>query len=317
MNKFIYTIDNKRYHTLNYYYLKKYGFKVFKIPLDAGFSCPNIDKGAPCIYCDKTGSSAFPEIKNEDLLTQFSYGVKVMTKKWTGKYIGYFQAHSNTYAPLAILKEKYELILQQDNVIGLSIATRCDAITEDVYSYLSELNKNCDLTIELGLQSINENTTNLIQRGHSLKQFEEAVFKFKTAGIKVVVHIINGLPYEKKTDMLKTIIYLNQLKIDGIKIHMLFLERGTLISKLFEERHLKLLTKDEYIDIVISQLEILDPEIVIHRITGDPNKENLIAPTWLLKKTILLNDIDKEMANRDTWQGKYYKKTNFCLVFLR
>ncbi len=305
MNPFSYSLDNKRYHTLNYYYKKKYGFKVFKISLDAGFSCPNIDKnGAGCIYCDSKGSAAFEEVNTKPLLEQFNYARKIMENKWHGKYIGYFQAHSNTYAPLQELKEKYELILKQKDVIGLTIATRPDAITEETLNYLSELNQRCDLTIELGLQSSNPKTNILIKRGHDLETYTEMVKKLKLLNIKVCSHIINGLPYENKKEMLETITYLNNLNIDGIKIHMLYLENETPITKLYQEKKLELLSKDEYVDIVINQLELLNPEIVIHRITSDPNENRLTSPVWLLNKGDVLNSIDKEMKKRNTFQGK-------------
>ena len=300
---FKYTLDNKRYHTLNYYYKNKYHDKVFKVYLNAGFSCPNKKNGNGCIYC-LNGSG---ENEGMDLVEQFNKVKDIMSKKWnTTKYIGYFQANTNTYAPLDVLKEKYETILSLPNVIGLNIATRCDALPNDVLVYLEELNKRTDLTIELGLQTIHENTSKLINRGHTLKQFEDAVNKLRNRNIDVVVYIINGLPYETKEDMLETVKYLSKLDIQGIKIHMLFIEKGTQLEKLYNSTHFHVLTKEEYIDIVINELELLNPKVVIHRITGDPIKELLIEPTWLLKKVNLLNDIDKEMVKRDTYQGKKY-----------
>ena len=305
MSRFKYSLDNKRYHTLNYFYKTKYDCKVFKISLDAGFSCPNIsDSGKGCIYCDKNGSAAFPEVKSENLLSQFDHAKKIMNKKWNGKFIGYFQAHSNTFAPIDELKEKYELILGLDDVIGLTIATRSDALNDETLEYLSDLNKRCDLTIELGLQSIKKETTELINRGHSLKCFDDMVGELKSRKINVCVHIINGLPYENEEDMLKTVDHLNLLGINGIKIHMLYIEEGTELAVLYRRESFRVLTKEEYIDIVIKQLEVLDEKIVIHRITGDPNADVLIAPTWLVKKTDLLNSIDKEMVKRDTFQGR-------------
>ena len=314
MNKFIYSNTNKRYHTLDYFYKNKFGSKVSKISLNAGFSCPNIDGTVGtrgCIYCSKSGSGEYGGNPLDSLTIQFYKQKQMMDKKWpNSKYIAYFQAHTNTYAPLNILKEKYESVLNLDNVIGIAIATRADSISDECLEYLSDLNKRTNLTIELGLQTIHDTTSKLINRCHTLKQFEETYYKLKERNIEVVVHIINGLPYETKKMMLETVKYLNKLKIDGIKIHMLNIVKDTALATLYQTKPFHILTKEEYIDIVIKQLELLDPKIVIHRITSDPDPKNLIAPTWLLKKCNLLNDIDKEMKKRDTYQGKIISEIN-------
>ena len=302
---FKYTLDNKRYHTLNYYYKNKYGKKTFKVSLNANFTCPNKINGKGCIFCSRLGSGDFAGNKEKDLITQFNDVKTIMEKKWPDSYyIGYFQANTNTYAPLNVLKEKYETILNLPNVIGLNIATRSDAITEECYNYLEELNKKTDLIIELGLQSMHEKTLKFINRGHDLQNFEKAVKELQKRHIKVVVHIINGLPNETKEDMINTAKYLNKLNIDGIKIHMLHILKNTDLEDYYKEHPFHILTNEEYIDIVINQLEVLNDNIVIHRITGDPKKEDLIEPTWLLKKFCVLNDIDKEMKKRNTFQGK-------------
>ena len=306
-NKFKYSDNNKRYHTLDYFYKKKFGKKVAKISLNAGFTCPNKDgtKGTGgCIYCSKLGSGDFAGNKEKDLITQFNEVKEIMEKKWNDcLYIGYFQANTNTYAKTEILKEKYELILNQKNVIGLNIATRPDAISDDCLEYLEELSKKTYLTVELGLQTIHETTTKLINRGHDLKCFDDMVKKLRVKNINVVVHIINGLPYETKEMMIETIKYVNSLDIQGIKIHMLHVIKDTALENLYQKENFHILTKEEYIDIVVEQLEYLRPEIVINRVTGDPVKEDLIEPAWLLKKFCVLNDIDKEMVKRDTYQG--------------
>lgn len=308
---FKYTLDNKRYHTLNYYLKNKFNDKVIKISLNGNFTCPNIDgtkRYGGCIYCSKSGSGEHGGNPNKDLTTQFNEVREVIEKKWpSNKYIAYFQARTNTYAPLNVLKEKYEEVLKIDNVIGLFIATRCDAITKETLDYLEELNKRTFLVIELGLQTIHESTSKLINRGHTLKEFDDMVKKLRDRNINVVVHIINGLPYETEEMMLDTVKHLNNLDIQGIKIHMLNICKDTPIETLYNKEHFHILTKEEYIDIVIKQLELLREEIVIHRITSDPDKDSLIEPTWLLKKFCLLNDIDKEMKKRDTYQGKYTK----------
>lgn len=307
MNPFKYSLDNKRYHTLNYYNKIRFNSKLSKISLNASFTCPNIDGKVGfggCIYCSKSGSGEDIDNSNRDLLTQFKEGIKVIGKKWpNSKYIGYFQAHSNTYAPLHILKEKYELILKQDNVIGLSIATRPDCIEDDVLEYLSNLNKRTYLTVELGLQTINEDTSKLINRCHDLKCFEETVRKLRKEKIDVIVHIINGLPYETKEMMLDTIRYLSKLDIQGVKIHMLHILKDTKLADLYKEKTFHIITKDEYVSIVCDQLELLPDSIVIHRLTGDPIKEDLIEPKWTIKKVDIINSIDKELAKRNTYQG--------------
>ena len=307
---FKYTLDNKRYHTLNYHYKNKYGKKTFKVSLNGNFSCPNKEKdGHGCIFCSRLGSGDFAGNKNDDLITQFNKVKKIMEQKWPNSYyIGYFQANTNTYAPLNELKEKYETILNLPNVIGLNVATRSDAINKSCYDYLEELNKKTNLTIELGLQSIHEKTLKFINRGHDLANFKKTVKELQKRNIEVVVHIINGLPGETKEDMIETVKYLNKLKINGLKIHMLHIIKNTDLADYYEKHPFHILTEEEYIDIVISQLEYLDPKIVIHRITGDPKKEDLIAPTWLLKKFCVLNDIDKEMVKRNTYQGAKLKK---------
>ena len=307
-NIFKYSDNNKRYHTLDYFYKHKFNSKVFKVSLNAGLSCPNIDgkvgKGG-CIYCSNSGSGEFAGNKNDDIITQFNEIKKMMLKKWpNAKYIGYFQAHTNTYAPVETLKKLYEPILQQENVVGLNIATRPDAISDECLKYLEELNKKTYLTIELGLQTIHKKTTKIINRCHTLECFENMVKKLRKKNINVVVHIINGLPYETKEDMIKTAKYLNKLDIQGIKIHMLSVIKNTKLEKLYQLKPFHILTEEEYIDIVINQLENLRPEIVINRITGDPKLDDLIQPTWLVKKFCVLNNIDKEMVKRNTYQGK-------------
>ena len=234
MNNFKYSNTNKRYHTLDYYYKNKFNTKVFKVSLNAGFSCPNIDGTVGyggCIYCSKTGSGEFAGNKEEPIEEQFDNIKNMMLNKWpNAKYIGYFQARTNTHAPVNKLKTIYEKILKKDNVIGLNIATRPDAISDECLDYLESLNKKTYLTIELGLQTINEKTSKLINRCHSLDCFETMVNKLRERNIDVVVHIINGLPYETKEDMINTVKYLNKLDIQGIKIHMLSIKKKNLKS---------------------------------------------------------------------------------------
>jgi len=310
---FKYSDSNKRYYTLDYFYKHKFGCKVFKVSLNAGFTCPNKDGKVGiggCIYCSKSGSGEYAGDVKKDLVTQFNEVKEMMLKKWpNAKYIGYFQANTNTYAPVELLKEKYETILKLDNVVGLNIATRPDAISIECLDYLEDLSKRTYLTVELGLQTIHESTSLLINRCHTLDCFTDMVKKLRERNINVVVHIINGLPYETKEMMIETVKYLSNLDIQGIKIHMLSILKDTKLSDMYNKEHFKLISRDEYIDIVCDQLEYLREDIVVNRITGDPKVSDLIEPDWLIKKVTILNDIDKEMARRNSYQGfKYQKK---------
>ena len=299
--KFKYSLDNKRYHTLNYYYQNKFNSKIFKVSLDANFTCPNIDGKVGhegCIYCTNKSNNY------DNLITQFNTNKNIILKKWpNSKYITYFQNNTNTYAPLAILKQKYESVLHLEDVIGISIATRSDSIRDDVLNYLEELNNKTFLTIELGLQTIHEKTLQFINRGHTLDNFVNMVNKLREKKINVVVHIINGLPYETKEMMIDTVKYLSNLDIQGIKIHMLHILKNTKLEIIYKQKPFHILNISEYVDIVCDQLENIKDTIVIHRITGDPIKEDLIAPSWLIKKFKVLNEIDKELERRNTYQG--------------
>ena len=308
MNKvFKYSDSNKRYYTLDYFYKHKFNSKVFKVSLDAGFTCPNKDGKVGvggCIYCSLSGSAEYAGDKHDDLVTQFNKVKSMMLNKWPhAKYIGYFQANTNTYAPVSVLKEKYENVLGLDGVVGLNIATRCDAISDECLDYLEELNKKTYLTIELGLQTIHERTSILINRCHTLECFEDMVNKLRKRDINVVVHIINGLPYETHDMMIDTVRYLSNLDIQGIKIHALSILKGTALEKMYNETHFKVMSREEYINTVCDQLEYLREDIVVHRITGDPKVDDLVEPDWLIKKVTILNDIDKEMKKRDSYQG--------------
>lgn len=299
---FKYTLDNKRYHTFNYFLKNKFNKKVFKVALDAGFSCPNKKNGG-CIFCSEGSKSNITDNK-KSILEQFEEVKNIMLKKWPDSYyIPYLQANTNTYESVDKLKEIYEPLLKLDNIVGLAIATRPDCISNEVLEYLIDLNKRTFLMIELGLQSSNDSTLKLINRGHNLKCFDEAVKKLKDNNIFVVAHIINGLPNETKEDMISTAKHINNLNVDAVKIHMLHVVKNTQLEKMYEDNPFHVLTKEEYIDIVCEQLTYLKPEIVIERITGDPIVENLIEPKWLIKKFVLLNDIDKEMKKRNIYQG--------------
>lgn len=311
-NKFKYKIENKRYHTWNYYLRQKFGTKIFKVSINAGFTCPNIDGSISyggCAYCSKDGSGDFAGNPRDNLVKQFKEIKEMMEKKWPqAKYIGYFQAFTNTYAPLEVLKEKYETILDQEGVIGLSISTRPDCIDDHILDYLDDLNKRTNLWVELGLQTVHDKTSNIINRGHGLDIFIDCVNRLRSRGIEVVAHVINGLPGESHDMMMETISRVAQMNIQGVKIHLLHVIKGTPMVNMLNRGDLKLLTKEEYVNLVCDQLEILPQEMVIHRLTGDGKKEDLVGPMWSLKKWEVLNAIDDELKRRDSWQGKFYTK---------
>ena len=293
-------MNEKNYYTLNNFYREKFGTKVFKISLDAGFSCPNKISGG-CTFCTST---PFIGDKNKTLFEQFEDVKEMLHEKWKeGKYIVYLEAGTNTYGKLEYLKSIYEPLIKLPNVIGLNIGTRCDCLSEDILDYLEDLSKRTYLTIELGLQSSHDKTLKRINRGHTRKEFTSAVLKLKERNINVVVHIINGLPGETTDMMLETISYLNSLNIDGIKIHMLYLENDSVLYQEYLKESFHILTMDEYIEIVAKQLELLNKDIVIHRITGDPDKNKLVEPKWLIKKFVVLNNIDKYLRLNNIHQG--------------
>lgn len=311
-NKFKYTSDNKRYHTLTYYYKEKFNSKVCKVSLNANFTCPNIDGKVGiggCIYCSKLGSGEYAGNPKEDLITQFEKGKKTMQRKWpNAKFIAYFQANTNTYAPIERLKECFEPFINRDDCIGLSIATRSDSITDECLDYLEDISKRTYLIVELGLQTIHEKTSKLINRCSSLDNFDKMVKRLKMRNINVVVHIINGLPYETEDMMIDTVKHLNDLNIDGIKIHMLGVLKDTPLEKYYQKHKFHILTKEEYVNIVVKQLEYLNPKIVIHRLTEDPKQDDIIEPTWLTKKFTILNEIDKIMSTKNLYQGDKVKE---------
>ena len=306
-NKFKYSNDNKRYHTLTYYYKKKFNEKVCKVSLNANFTCPNIDGKVGfggCIYCSKLGSGEYAGNKDESLITQFEKGKEKMQKKWpNAKFIAYFQANTNTYGPIEKLKSCFEPFIERDDCIGISIATRSDSITDECLEYLEDINKRTFLIVELGLQTIHDKTSKLINRCSTLDNFDKMVKVLKKRNINVVVHIINGLPYETEEMMIETVKHLNELNIDGIKIHMLGILKDTPLEKYYYKNKFKILSKEEYVNIVVKQLEYLNPKIVIHRLTEDPKEDDIIEPKWLTKKFTVLNEIDKIMSKNDIYQG--------------
>lgn len=309
---FPYSDDNKRYQTWNYYLKHTYHNKVFKVALNADFSCPNRDGTCGvggCTFCGSLGSGECAGNKQDDLWTQYTKGFQMMRQKWpNGHAMAYFQAYTNTYAPLSILKETFEPFIEHPDSLALCIATRADCLEDEKIKYLNKQSSKKDIWIELGLQSIHDETAKRVNRGHSYNQFVDCIKRLEHTNLKICVHLINGLPYETKEMMIESAKALAQLPIHAVKIHMLHLMKGTAMAKEYEQTPFPLLTRDEYVDIVIAQLEVLPQEMIIQRLTGDGIQKDLIAPDWTRKKVIVLNEIDKEMVRRDTWQGKYNKR---------
>ncbi|AZV58865.1 TIGR01212 family radical SAM protein [Clostridium sp. AWRP] len=301
---------DKTYYSLNYYLRKKFGCKVFKISLDGGFSCPNRDgtiSTGGCIFCSEKGSGDFAGNRNVSISSQFQGIKQMMNKKWKdGKYIAYFQAYTNTYAPVEILNQKYEEAINQEGVVGLAIATRPDCLGDDVLELLEKFNNKIYTWVELGLQSSDDFTAEKINRGYKLETFERSVKNLRKIGIEVVVHLIMGLPYENKDIMMNTVKYVSTQDIQGVKFHLLHLMEHTPLVKLYNEGQLKLMSQEDYVDVICSALSNTRPDIVIHRLTGDAPRNLLIGPKWSLKKWEVLNDIDKTMKDRDIYQGIYY-----------
>lgn len=308
-NKFKYSNDNKRYHTWNYHLHQKFGCKVFKVALNGGFTCPNIDgsKGTGgCIYCSG-GSGDFAGDPAHSILTQFDEVKTKMHQKWReAKYIPYFQAHTNTYAPASVLRERFEPVLARENVVGISIATRADCLADDVLEYLSELNGRTYLIVELGLQTIFDETGEKINRCHTYADFLEGYNKLKERNINVCVHLIDGLPGETKEMMVQSAREVARLKPHCVKLHLLHVLKGTRLAEMYENGEFSLMTREDYVETIVNQLEVFPEETVIQRLTGDGGRDSLIGPLWSLKKFVVLNEIDKLMIKRDTYQGAKY-----------
>lgn len=306
-NPFELSDDNKRYQTYNYYLRKRFGKKVFKIPLNVDLGCPNRDgtKGTGgCIFCSSKLSGDFAGNPCDDIKTQFNDVKEKMHKKWSdGLYIPYFQAGSNTYGSVKTLRDMYYTALSFENVAGLSIATRADCITEEIADLLGEISKKTYLTVELGLQSIYDETARLCNRCHTYAEFLSGFDMLKKRGINICVHIINGLPYETKEMMIKTAETVGKLGIHSIKIHLLHILKGTRLAQMYENGEFQAMTLDDYADTVCRQLMVLPEEVIIQRVTGDGAKNDLIAPLWSLKKFCVMNEIDKKMARENLWQG--------------
>ncbi len=312
-NPYQYTDSNKRYYTYDYYLRRTFGSKCAKIPIDAGFSCPNIDgkcSTGGCIYCSGRGSGDFAELPTLCISEQYARVREKLSGKWsTARTIPYFQAHTNTYAPLDVLREKYEEALALDGVCAMSIATRADCLGEDVCEYLADLAERIPLTVELGLQTVHDSTASLINRGHTYADFLEGYERLRAASrkISVCVHIIFGLPEETDDMMTETVREVASLHPEQVKIHLLHVIEGTRMAELYRSGAYTPMEKADYVRAVADAIELLPPDTVIARLTGDGMAESLLAPEWSRKKVSVINDVDKLLYERNSWQGKKYK----------
>jgi len=300
---------DKRYYGLKHFIRCNFGCKVWKIPLDAGLSCPNRDGTLGfdgCIFCSPAGSGDFAVSRGKSIREQISDGITTIKGKYAiNHFIAYFQAFTNTYAPADELRRLYEQVLGFDEVVGIAIATRPDCLNSDVLELLQELNQRTYLWVELGLQTIHDKTAALIQRRYELPCFEEALENLKRLGIPVVCHTILGLPGETSAQMVETARYLSSRGISGIKLQLLHVLKGTRLAEMYHQREFDLMSREDYVNTLVDCLEVLSPDIVIHRLTGDGPKELLIGPLWSNDKIRILQDIERELKERKSWQGKH------------
>jgi len=315
--------NGKRYHSLDYELKKTFGQKLYKLSLNAGLSCPNRDGTIDtrgCIFCSQGGSGDFSIPPGRSVSDQIEEAKALISGKLSShkniRYIAYFQAYTNTHAPVAYLEKIFTEAVNHPDIAVLSIATRPDCLGDDIISLLNDLNRIKPVWIELGLQTIHEDTAKWIRRGYELPVFDDAVRRLHKIGTDVIVHTILGLPKETKNDMLKTMEYIGSLSnfglVQGIKLQLLHVLQGTDLGQLYlDGKFIYTITMDDYIDLVITCLEHLPPDLVIHRLTGDGPKKILLAPSWSGNKKLVLNTLHKRMKERNTWQGKYYKKEWF------
>lgn len=306
--------EGKRYNDLNTYYRSIFGCRVQKISIDAGLSCPNRDgtiSTGGCMYCNAKGSGSGAHQAGLSVAEQVTAGKNIMAKRYKAKkFIAYFQSFSNTYAPVDQLKSLYDEALAVKDMVGLSIGTRPDCIDESILKLLQHYNENYLVWIEYGLQSAHDSTLSAINRGHDFKCFETAVNAAKRKDIRICAHVILGLPFEEKHHMLETAKIISGMGIEGIKLHMLYVIKGTPLETLYHSGSYRCLEQKEYVDLVCDFLELLPEEMVIQRLTGDPHSEELAAPLWSLKKGETLDLITQTLITRDSWQGKLYHPKN-------
>lgn len=288
------------YRTLNAHYLDKFGSKVYKLSIDLGFSCPNRDgtiSTGGCIFCSSRGGGEFAE-RGESILSQLERAkFRVEAKSKSGKYIAYLQAFSNTYAPISTLREVYYEVISPDYIVGLSIATRPDCLSDEVVDLISEINLIKPVSVELGLQTVHEETATLINRGYPLTTYLDAVRRLKDKGIEVVTHIILGLPGESEDMMIETTRQVVDAGTDGVKFHLLHVLKGTRLADMYTRGEFECLSMQDYASILKKCIEILPPHVVVHRITGDGAKRDLIAPLWSADKKKVLNYLNRYLSD--------------------
>lgn len=308
--------NSKRYYDLKSFWRNRFGCKVYKLPIDAGFTCPNRDGQAAeggCIYCDGRGSKLRQAGPLPSVTEQIRKGRDYYTvHRQAGKFIAYFQTFTNTYGDLEHLKRLYDEALAPPDVLGLSIGTRPDCVPDAVLDLLENYAKTHHIWLELGLQSIHDRTLTLLNRGHNREIFVDAVGRIQGRGILLCVHIIVGLPGETREDILETARVLAGLPIQGIKIHSLLALQGTVLGGLYESGAIAMISKEEYVTTVCDVLEILPPEMVIQRLTADGYKDIFLGPAWAVNKMDVLNNIDRELKRRQTWQGCRYRKRDIA-----
>lgn len=301
------TWSGKRYRSLNHHLREKFGEKVMKISLDGGFTCPNRDgsiSSKGCIFCSERGSGDFAGERLLSIEDQFCQIQDVMNKKWkSGKYIAYFQAFTNTYDTVENLRRKFDEAVAQSGVVGLAIATRPDCLDEENVRLLADYATRFYVWVELGLQTASDETAKVINRGYDRRVYEDALRLLKRYGIETVTHVIFGLPGETSEDMLDTVRYVTEQGSDGLKFHLLYLVENTPMVKLYEEGKLTFLTKEEYIELIVKAVGLLDEKTVVHRFTGDSPRKLLIGPKWSLNKWEILNEIDRTLSLHNISQG--------------
>ncbi|SUU93013.1 coproporphyrinogen III oxidase [Anaerococcus octavius] len=304
-------LNKKRYRDLDTYYKLKYNKKIIKLPLDGGFTCPNRDGSLSfcgCIYCSDDGAGEWTHKSAGDIKKQIALQKDLLSKKGRKEgYIAYFQNFTNTYGDIESMREMFYTAINQPDIVGLSIATRADCLPNDVLDLLKELNQETDLTVELGMQTVNANTLEFINRGYDHKVFDQGVDKLHKLGIKTIAHIIIGLPNENEKDYLNNIDYINKKNIWGIKIHNLYIENNTYLKYYYEKNNIDYkMSKDDYAKIVVGMLRKLNPNVVINRLTGDGINQNIAYPEWSKNKGAVLSTIDKIMKDNNYQQGDLY-----------
>ena len=292
------------YYSLNQYLKDTFGEKVYKIALDGGFTCPNRDGTlgtGGCIFCSGAGAGEFAQNRGLSITQQLVQGKALLSKKIKdGKYIAYFQAFTNTYGPVERLRQLYEEALAPEGIVALSVATRPDCLPQEVVELLAELNRKKPVWVELGLQTMHERTADYIRRGYPLRVYEDAVCRLKAAGLTVITHVILGLPYETEQEMKQTVSYVGQSGVDGIKLQLLHVIRGTDLEREYLSGKFEVLTMEAYVKLVADCLELIPPQMVVHRLTGDGDKRTLVAPMWSADKKRVLNALNAELRKRES-----------------